>query len=166
MKHFYPLVLYFTILLNLTGLQAQQVVIAPAGDSDSNNNIVLDWTMGELLVQTIESSTGLLTEGFHQPIIIVETALSGVEENNTLFSVYPNPAQSSINIEINSDTNDEAILYLHSSTGNLLKSKCIESNAATIEWDLTEYAAGLYLITLKDEKGILIKSCKVSKLNF
>ena len=42
-------------------------VISSSGDSYSNGGVIMDYTLGEIVVETYANSTTILTQGFHQP---------------------------------------------------------------------------------------------------
>ncbi len=76
--------------LPLAGM-AQQLspsVLAASAGTISTQTMVLDWTLGELVVETATSPDRLYTQGFHQPLLQVseldnQTALAGVDATYT-----------------------------------------------------------------------------------
>ena len=47
-------------------------VISPNGGIAADSHMILEWTIGEVAVQTLRSGDNVYTEGFHQPVLKVE----------------------------------------------------------------------------------------------
>ena len=152
-----------------TQAQGQSLsTLSPAGSSAAGNTLTLDWTLGELAVQTLSTSNGILTEGFHQPSLVVETNLiSPVDETLTSFhiQVAPNPVRSELNIRLESEQEGEAIIDLWNLQGQHLKR--IRTDLAGGNWklDMKPYPSGIYQLTFRNKKGSLIQTFKVSKIH-
>ena len=48
-------------------------VISSSGNSYNNGGVNMDYTLGEIVVETQTNSTTILTQGFHQGVIKVNT---------------------------------------------------------------------------------------------
>ena len=48
------------------GQVATPSVVSSSGDSYSNGGIMMDYTLGEIVVETYTNSNIILTQGFHQ----------------------------------------------------------------------------------------------------
>lgn len=70
MKYFLSSLLAFLVLATVSGQDLKQQVVSSAGgyDVSGDNSISLSWTLGELVITTVESSGGdlILTQGFQQ----------------------------------------------------------------------------------------------------
>ena len=42
-------------------------VVSSSGNSYNNEGVIMDYTLGEIVVETHANSTTILTQGFHQP---------------------------------------------------------------------------------------------------
>ena len=130
--------------------------------------MTLDWTLGELAVSSLETPNGLLTEGFHQPMLRVESTFeSPIQKGETNFQmrIAPNPVTSNLSIRIHSEGEGEGELALWDARGQRLKRAAVDLSLAQQDWDLSGYASGIYTVTLRDEKGALLRSYKISKIN-
>ena len=160
------LLLGFSLPALVYAQESSHSVIAPAGTSEKGSTITLDWTMGELAVQSSETSNILLTEGFHQPMLIVEEVLEAPEtplSNQLNVWVGPNPTSANLYIKIDSELGGEAVLSLKTIKGRLLRSETVNLLMGDYEWNLGQYPSGLYLVTLHTKEGELLKSYKVIK---
>ncbi len=145
--------------------QTNLSVIAPAGNSDTNNGVVIEWTMGELAIMPLETAYGFFTQGFHQPFISVETLR--VPHFNTagevVMTVRPNPVSVKLFIEFDSASGGTGILTLMNMEGVLLKKEQVSLKPGSLEWNMVDYSAGIYILSLSMEDGTLFKSYKIVK---
>jgi hypothetical protein len=65
-----------TFIMNAQSIERQ--VIGSAGTTLSNGTISIDFTVGELAVTTITDGTTTLTQGFHQPTIVLSILVDPV----------------------------------------------------------------------------------------
>lgn len=163
------LCLFGTCLLSIMYAQQKDpTVLSAAGNTAKGASITLDWTLGELAVTTLTTSEGLLTQGFHQPTLIVEESLeisTKKLEDGIQFSIAPNPVSSSLTIRFDSQREGEGELALWDARGQRLQKAAVDLSLAQLEWDLSGYASGIYSITLRNKKGVLLRSYKISKIN-
>jgi hypothetical protein len=158
-----------TCLLSI--LHAQQkdpTVLSAAGNTTKGAGITLDWTLGEMAVSSIETPNGLLTEGFHQPMLRVESTFESPAkkgETNFQMTLAPNPATSTVSIRIHSEGEGVGEIALWNAHGQRLERATVDLSLAQQDWDLSSYASGIYTVTLRDEKGVLLRSYKISKIN-
>jgi|TARA_B100000959_G_scaffold234420_1_gene252226 hypothetical protein len=82
-------------------------LISSSGDSYSNSNVNMDFSVGEVVIETHQNNE-VLTQGFHQEILSVHT---GVSELNVGTKVYPNPTTSELIVELESNVNGEILIY-------------------------------------------------------
>ena len=121
-----------------------------------------------MAVSTLATPDGLLTEGFHQPMLRVESIFeSPVIKGETTFqmTIAPNPVTSTVLIRLHSEGEGAGELALWDARGQRLKRAAVDLSLAQQEWDLSSYASGMYTVTLRDEKGALLRSYKISKIN-
>jgi len=134
------------------------------------------------MVESIHTGKGILTEGFHQPLLEIteipgsqntngnETA--GQEENNVntdglvadfKIDAWPNPVHSTLTVKIEADTDDEVILELYDAMGKRMISKKSHFPFELIELDLTQNPSGLYLLKFNKKDGSFIKTFLITK---
>lgn len=144
--------------------QTNQSVIAASGNYDQVNTTSIEWTLGELAVQSLEGSNIMLTEGFHQPLLDAFLGPPHVLLSSQIkVSVSPNPTQGILKIKINSELDQSAVLSLSTLVGRLVQNETINLSQGGVEWNISKYFSGLYLLTLHTEKGQLVRSFKIIK---
>ncbi len=136
-------------------------VISSAGTSFINGASQLDWTLGETVTSVLSNSGGILSQGFHQPNLLV-TAIDNVTTNYSI-TIFPNPTVDFLQIQIQNLLNEVIIVDLYNVQGKLLQTQQINSTA-DLKINLGDYSAGTYTLSLKDhsEKN---KSYQIIKSN-
>lgn len=130
------------LLLAVNGL-SQSVspeVIASAGDRFSSSDLILEWTLGELMTETIEDGN-VLTQGFHQPQIAI-TSIDDPEGLMNLVSIGPNPTEGRLLIQ----TEQELTIRLFDLKGAQLLTWNLAQ--ASTEVDLSHLPAGMYVLQI------------------
>lgn len=140
-------------------------IIPSAGGSDRTNEISLDWTLGELSIETHSQADGIITEGFHQPIRILTTKwpnLSLLASGYTI-KTFPNPVASTLNVHINSFVDKKVYLKLTDNNGRIIYSTSTFSKGSTVRIDLRNIASGIYELIVQDFSGVTISTYKILK---
>ena len=109
----------------------------------------------KLIASSGSSCTDTLTKKYY---IIVKSA-NGVNEftvSGLQLTVYPNPAQSELNIFANDNKNYTA--SIKDIVGQTLVAKIFVSK---ISFDVTIWVKGMFFIEIRDEKGIRVRTEKV-----
>ena len=147
-------------------------VLATDGAVSQGKTISLEWTLGEAAVQTIRSPNGLLTEGFHQPTLMVEDLEintpqldTKVHSSELQVTVAPNPVKPILHLTIESDLDETGIVQIVDLWGKTLQE--IETNLSfeTSDIDLTNFPAGMYMLYLRKKDGAFLKTFKITKVN-
>ena len=145
-------------LLYATTISAQEVV-STQGDSYSNANGSIDFTVGEAIINTGTDGTNDLTQGFHQ----TNWNFLGVEDNapNYEASIFPNPTSDVLNIKTSSFENVTYTLF--DAQGKLVLQSILAAEVTPIQ--VSHLAPGAYSLQLTFEEGKEIASkSKIFKL--
>ena len=141
-------------------------LVGSGGDSFVSDNYQLDWSLGELMVETYQSETNRLTQGFHQENHVSPvTGLGDVPKELVPAIIFPNPTRSNISITVPDELFSRGSLTY--SLINLEGQESISAGAIssqTMTLDLSRQAIGLYLLTIY-RNSERIKSFKVFKNN-
>lgn len=123
------LALLSTIGLVLNGNSQEQDlhVVASAGASYQSVSNQLDWTLGEIIIHTLESNSSMLSQGFHQPNTNLVSVRPLTDDIETLL-VWPNPFKDefTFSLTLKSPYRGEAELY--DVAGNLIWTNSFEGN--------------------------------------
>jgi hypothetical protein len=156
---------YILFLLTISftlssGAQIMPQVIASAGGYNVSGDMSVSWTVGETITTTFKSGDLILTQGFHQQLI-----LATVEENidvTVSIKVFPNPAGEVLKIQFETPVDGEIVLSVFDSQGKLFIRDVVESSMVEKQIDLQDIPAGTYFLRLI--QGKFINVYKVVKL--
>jgi len=139
--------------------QAQEV-IAPQGESYSNSSGEIQMTIGEPIISTFENGTNGLTQGLHQTNLIISSIEDFAEEFDV--SIYPNPVMNQLTIKL-TNVKEGYQIEMVDINGKLVKTQSIFNEENQV--DVTNLAAGVYILMLKDKQGQYLKTYQIHKLN-
>lgn len=136
--------LFLFSLLSTIAVSAQEV-LSTQGDSYSNASSNIDFTIGEVIINTGSDGTVDLMQGFHQ----TNWNFVGMEEYSPGFkaSVFPNPTSEVLNIRTSSFENVRYTLY--NAQGKLLIQDILSAEQTPIQ--VGQLAPGSYSIILNNQ---------------
>jgi Secretion system C-terminal sorting domain len=139
------LILLFTFS-SFYGINAQSLshqTINSAGSTVKISTFSIDYSVGETITETIKGNSNILTQGFIQPEVKIQTGLSFFKDKEGCqFSIFPNPTTEFL--EYNSKETDEASFEVYSMAGELV-GKYRSTNKAI---NVSNLEKGTYLIKL------------------
>jgi hypothetical protein len=130
-------------LLTTLSVSAQEVV-STQGDSYSNASGNIDFTIGEVIIDTGTDGTNDLTQGFHQ----TNWNFLGVEDFAPDYEVliFPNPTEDVLNIK--TSTFENVTYTLYDAQGKLVMQDKLSAEQTPIQ--VSQLAPGNYSITLSN----------------
>ena len=122
-----------------------QEVVATQGESYSNASANIDFTIGEVIIDTGTDGTNDLTQGFHQ----TNWNFLGVEDFAPDYeaSIFPNPTSDVLNIRTSSFENVTYTLY--DAQGKLVMQNILSAEQTPIQ--VSQLNPGSYSLTLNNE---------------
>jgi hypothetical protein len=132
-------------------------VIASSGMTLTGSNGGMDFTIGEVATATLTASGDELTQGFHQPNIVIVAAEEFIDVYT--IQVYPNPTEQFITVRTNSE--DELQVQLTNALGQVV----IDQKAFTekIVLDVHAMSNGTYILSITRQNGEPVKNFSVLK---
>ncbi len=82
-------------------------VVSSSGETFINNSSIVDFSIGEIVIETYISSSKILTQGFHQPDL---NGTDHIQELDINVSLFPNPTNSDLNIILSKAINAKIII--------------------------------------------------------
>lgn len=141
------------ILLHSSVVFGQELnVIATSGNHLEGGGYSVSWTLGEVIIPTLNFPENDVTQGFHQPNVHVLSI--STTEDQTEISVYPNPTSDLLNVT----TSEECFVELLDTQGKLIE--IYNLNALTSSIDVSMYERGTYLLVFH-KNGATIKQLKI-----
>ena len=161
----------FFLLLPLVALFSRalpaQEVISAAGGNDRTEQTILAWTVGEVATRTLTLPGGLITQGFHQPSLLVLPPESSSGEAAYLpsIAVYPNPTASLLNVAITGKgAADYSILELLDVRGRVISTQQHPDYMPNHQLDLTPLPAASYYLRMARPDGANTQLFTIIKL--
>lgn len=153
-----------TVVIQTFGQTNRLDVIAPSGGFFSNSSNSLSWTLGECVTETFTATGNTLTQGFQQSKFVV-TSINQLTIEGISVNVYPNPVSDFINISVKTENNIQkpVMVELFDSQGKTLFLK--EFSIDLIQIDMSQYAGGIYLLKVANQKNQILQNFKIQKIN-
>ena len=128
-----------------TGTVSAQEVVSTQGDSYSNASGNIDFTIGELIIDTGTDGTNDITQGFHQ----TNWNFVGLDDNDPSYeaTIFPNPTSELLNIR--TSTFENVTYTLYDAQGKLILQDKLSAEQTPIQ--VSQLAPGNYSITLTNE---------------
>ena len=125
-------------------------VVSSSGDSYSNGGVIMDYTLGEIVVETHANSTTILTQGFHQGDLKVS---AGVVNIDIKTKVYPNPTTNFLIIELEKNVNADILVY--DINGKLvIKDKLINEQQKQLDFSFLTQGNYFIHIDIADKESV------------
>jgi len=132
------------------GQVATPSVVSSSGDSYSNGGVIMDYTLGEIVIETFSNSANILTQGFHQGDLKITTAVVNLDIKT---KIYPNPTTNFIIIELEKNVNAELLVY--DINGKIvIKDKLNEERQKQLDFSFLTQGNYLLHINIADKQSV------------
>ena len=125
------------------------------------NNLINDKTYN---IQ-VSASDGISTVNTSAITLFTRLDIEEFVNNETLIfaNLYPNPAKDYINIQLGTKQLADLQIELYDITGKRLQIKTMKNilGTRTISMNLKEYSKGIYLVVIRDDGGVMLKTERV-----
>lgn len=116
--------------LGLTGLQAQESIIAAGGNATGSDGSV-SYTVGQIVYQTFTDISGSVVQGVQQSYEI-SVGIEGPKGINLSIRAYPNPSIGYLTLSIDDFDVSNLSYQMYDMQGKLLQSEKITGNRTSI----------------------------------
>ena len=150
-------IIALSFTLSLFSQSIERHVVASNSTSFTAGNGSIEFTLGEVITQTMGSTqnNAALTNGFHQGIISL-TKIQELDGTSGL-KIFPNPSSELIYVSLKKHA-EPITIELLDATGRVLQTNLVSGDLFEIK--LTNYAAGIYCLKINH-----INSYKIVKVN-
>lgn len=160
-QSFMKYLLFIIAILGISvSIKAQQVV-SVAGQSTIIGGYTVDWTIGEPVTKTISSQNNVLTQGFHQTLLVITSSTQPIFSDNG-FTIFPNPVNTKLNIHVSGEIAETLSYRIYGINGRLVGEGFIVGNKQEI--DFQHYNSGNYVLQISKKDGEIAQSVKIVKL--
>ena len=133
----------------------QSNTVSSGGNASSSSGSV-SYSIGQVVYTSAEGDNGSINQGVQQPYTV--DVITGIEHSEIDLSVFPNPTQGQITLNIALDRTESYSCSLFDATGRLVFAHD-KLNPATII-SLEAFAVGTYTLSVSKEKEV-VKSFRV-----
>lgn len=159
----FKLSLVLLLVLELTGLKAQESINTTGGNASGNGGSV-SYSVGQVVYTTTKNTNGMVARGVQQPFeILIITGIEEAKGINLSCSVYPNPTTDYLTLKIDASASiriQNLSYQLFDMNGRLLRSGKLESHETQIA--MINLVPETYLLQVFDQNKI-VKSFKIIK---
>lgn len=156
------------IIFSIVSINAFSQIVSPelftsSGDNFKNNDLELDWSIGEIMIETYSNADNSLTQGFHQPKYEVTTRIDKISKDNFEINIFPNPTSELINLQTKGSVNQKLTYKLIDLQGKLLIEKSVKTTNEQI--NMSNLSQSIYLLKISTENGKQVSVFKIQKIN-
>ncbi len=158
--HFLLIIAFLVTTLSVQAQSASPQVVAAGGGDYAGSDLLMSWTVGEAVIATLQTADTYLSQGFHQPDLMV-TPVGEVDELEG-YRVFPNPVSQALAVEL-PEGNRAKQLILTDLTGRLMQNWSISAGDREASLDVSRFASGQYVLTISAD-GRALGSFQVVKI--
>ncbi len=142
----------------------ERQVMANSSGYFEGKNFYISWTVGEPVSETLVNDKLVLTQGFEQPDLFTRSTVGIKNVQPAAFGlmIYPNPATSTLTIQLEHPDVKLLNLQLFDSTGKLLHNWKIGTGSSTLE--VHTLPPGLYLLRSLEPHTLESTTIKLQKI--
>jgi hypothetical protein len=149
--------LFLLIAIGCAPIWAQKV-INTAGTTAYGNNIILQYAVGEVVVEPMNGKDNRATQGVLQPrYIVAPNAIQDAFDQKYTLRCYPNPVRDALHVDTNFDGFKS--VQVVNMQGQIVL--CLPFDYTPI--NLSTLATGTYLLTLISNQKDISKTIKIIK---
>lgn len=158
-------ILFILVIITSISVNAQDIsssVVASAGGSAETSNFIVSWTLGEVAIETLESSSITLTQGFQQGYFEI-TSIDEPITGNFALKVYPNPAAEFIWVAMETVDIKVATIEIFDIDGKRVYNQKWHLIDGEKQIMLNGFSASQYILRVSDETGKVLQNFKLIK---
>lgn len=162
MKKLYIVLLICFIGVYASGQKISSYVIASAGESAEAGDVSISWTLGELAIETFETTNIILTQGFQQGYFEI-TSIGEPLSNNFELKIFPNPATEYVMVDLQSEEIKDGIIQMYDMNGRLVYNEKFNVIEGPNRIDLADLNSSQYILKVSTASGEVLQTLKLIK---
>ena len=155
-KSLFTIVLVSSSLITIDAQSLDQNLVSSASGHSSTTNLNYEHTIGQVVQGVQELTTGSLTEGFHQPALLL-TDVQHLKPDIAV-NIYPNPTTDQLTISTMSHQNSSYRLV--NAAGMIIASGRLTSADTSVP--MAHTPPGAYYLTVLNE-ALIVSTAKIIK---
>lgn len=163
LNNFYKAAFFMLISTAAHSQDVSLSVISAQGNFDVSENLSLEWTVGESIIETASTGKSIITQGFHQSfnprVLSVDDVLI-----NYAITIYPNPVSADLYVHFESLEETPYVLRLFDIHGRILNEIEIVAQVNLHKIDVSHLSSGVYLLKIYSSEKPVVSSERILKL--
>lgn len=166
MKRIALIIIIVGLVFKLLPAQIEKApsILSSSGGYGENESFSISWTLGDIVISTLEGNNLILTQGFQQPPNL-EVSIRQHEIEWDIY-VYPNPFMNELNIQFELNDEKDFLMEIQDVTGRVLMQETYERvNSGDLRFLSTSgLASGVYFLRILTRDYQQLKVHSISKL--
>ena len=133
-------------------------------DATSVNNGPADYTFDDHSPEEGVNYYRLQQVDFDGSLEYSKVVTARLQDDLPQLTLYPNPVQETLNFRFTTTAPSNANIQIFSSTGQLIQNFFINTDLLNYTTNTSDWESGLYLVVLRNEKGVIIEQQRLLKL--
>lgn len=139
-------------------------ILTAAGGTGIYKDHMIEWTLGELAIETYNSPDQIVTQGFQQPSLGIKSLRTVATPDPFAIRVFPNPVKDKLTIVLESKDDAKIIVHVTDMLGKKLAAAVTDSRQGIRELDFSGFQPGIYLLTILKPTGEMISTFRIAKV--
>ncbi len=163
MKHLLLFCIGLICSIQISAQEISQELVSSSGDCYQTDIVLFSWSLGECMVETFVNKSIMLSEGFHQALLLDSNPEENKEVEKLEIFIHPNPAQDYVQLSISEDLNplNGSYIEIYDLSGILLLKRAILSHVEFIE--LSSFNKKSLIIRITKD-NLVLKSMKIQRV--
>jgi hypothetical protein len=151
------LLFLLTVTIGLSFLHGQETIVktvfASAGEVTKSGDYIVEWTIGEAITGSNESSNNKAYQGFHHPLSNVRVGANDLNDLATKVTLFPNPVSENELIVQFKDWTGQAAMSIFDLNGRILWQKQLPNiTDEAHKIDVGTLPDGNYFLSIKEKE--------------
>lgn len=148
-KYHIQLLILLFLFFGLQVVSAQNAVATTGGDATGSGGSA-SYTVGQIVYTTATGSNGSASQGVQQPYEFYIVGIDGNPGINLQLTVYPNPTQSRVTLNIGNLDPEGMMFQLYDTKGKLIETRKIQGELTALPME--NLTSGTYLLKVINGK--------------
>lgn len=134
--------------INIQAQSIQHQVLDVAGTNLTAAGYSMSLSIGQTAISTLKANNYIITQGFQQPEFSKITTTHNPEKTNFQATIFPNPTQDILNINVIGIENASYKTFIFNTMGQLIKKSEFVGNEVSVE--VNDLPVGDYILRLQN----------------